>query len=89
MALQFVMTDVVKTAEFYCDSLGFTILGYFLDPPVYAMVERDNVEIHFGKADGDTMQINEAVLKGLGSEVYILTNDLDALHTDSSQITSR
>lgn len=50
VAPPFVVTDVMKTAEFYRDSLGFKILDYFLDPPVYAMVERDDVEIHFGKA---------------------------------------
>ena len=82
MAPQFVVTDVVKTAEFYRDKLGFKILSYFLDPPVYAMVERDNVELHFGKADGDTMQTNEAVRRGLGNDIYIWTEDLDALHKE-------
>jgi hypothetical protein len=38
---QLVVPDVVHAAEFYCDKLGFTLLGYFLDPPVYAMVRRD------------------------------------------------
>lgn len=82
MAPQFVVTDVVKTAEFYRDKLGFKILSYFLDPPVYAMLERDNVELHFGKADGDTMQTNEAVRRGLGGDVYIWTDDLDSLHKE-------
>ena len=82
MAPQFVVTNVVKTAEFYRDKLGFKILSYFLDPPVYAMVERDNVELHFGKADGDTMQTNEAVRRGLGNDIYIWTEDLDALHKE-------
>lgn len=82
MAPQFVVKDVVKTAEFYRDKLSFTILSYFLDPPVYAMLERDNVELHFGKADGDTMQTNEAVRRGLGGDVYIWTDDLDSLHKE-------
>lgn len=82
VAPQLVVTDVVTTAEYYRDRLGFKILGYFSDPPVYAMVERDNVEIHFGKADGDNMQTNEAVRRGLGSDVYIWTNDLGALHKE-------
>ncbi len=76
------VTDVVKTAEFYRDKLGFKILGYFLDPPVYAMLARDNVELHFGKADGDTMQTNEAVRRGLGNDVYIWTDDLESLHKE-------
>src|SRR5687768_18490443 len=82
VAPQLVVTDVVKTAEYYRDSLGFNILGYFADPPVYAMVERDNVEIHFGKADSNNVQKNEAVRRDLGSDVYIWTDNLDALHKE-------
>lgn len=48
---QFAVTDVVKTAEYYRDFLGFTISGYWMNPPVYAIVERDGVTLHFGKSD--------------------------------------
>jgi catechol 2,3-dioxygenase-like lactoylglutathione lyase family enzyme len=43
IATQFVVDDVVRTAEYYRDVLGFEILGYFAEPPVYAMVARDGV----------------------------------------------
>jgi hypothetical protein len=51
---QFVVPNVVNAAEYYRDVLGFRILGYFLDPPVYAIVARDSVEIHFGRANSGT-----------------------------------
>jgi catechol 2,3-dioxygenase-like lactoylglutathione lyase family enzyme len=79
IAPQFVVPDVVKTAEFYRDKLGFEILGFFADPPVYAMVRRDSAEMHFGKGDSDTVQLNEALRKGLGSDVYIFVTDVNAL----------
>ena len=78
----FVVLDVVKTAEYYRDVLGFTILGYFLDPPVFAMVARDGVEIHFGKADGDEIKVNESVRKGLGTDAYVFVSNLEALHKE-------
>lgn len=84
IAPQLVVPDVVKTAEFYRDELGFTILGYFAEPPVYAMVARDDVEIHFGKGDTDQVQHNEAVRKGLGSDVYIWVSDIDELFRELS-----
>lgn len=84
VAPQFVVPDVVRTAEFYRDQLGFTILGYFADPPVFAMVARDGVEIHFGKADGDTVRLNDAVRKGLGTDAYIWVSDIDALFEELS-----
>lgn len=83
IAPQFVVPDVVRTAEFYRDKLGFELLGYFLDPPVYAMVRRDSAEIHFGKIDASReMQFNESVRKGLGSDVYIFVSDVNALYQE-------
>lgn len=85
LAPQFVVPDVVKTAEFYRDKLGFEILGYFLDPPVFAMVRRGVAEIHFGKSDNGEMQVNESVRHGLGTDAYIFVNDIEALHRELSE----
>ena len=83
-APQFVVPDVVETAEFYRDELGFTILGYFADPPVFAMVARDGVEMHFGKADGEEIRVNETFRRGLGTDVYIWVSDINALYEELS-----
>jgi catechol 2,3-dioxygenase-like lactoylglutathione lyase family enzyme len=80
---QFIVPDVTSAAEYYRDVLGFRILGYFQDPPVFAMVARDAVEIHFGKADnGATASPNVIRRRGLGLDAYIWVNDLDALHAE-------
>lgn len=83
-APQFVVSDVVKTAEYYRDELGFTILGYFANPPVFAMVSRDEVELHFGKADS-VIQVNETVRRSLGTDVYIWVSNIDALYEELSK----
>lgn len=82
LAPQFVVPDVVKTAEYYSDKLGFEILGFFAEPPVYAMVRRGNAEIHFGKADGERTQMNEDIRRGLGTDAYIFVSDINSLHTE-------
>jgi catechol 2,3-dioxygenase-like lactoylglutathione lyase family enzyme len=83
VAPQFIVPDVASAAEYYRDVLGFRILGYFQDPPVFAMVVRDAVEIHFGKADdGATASPNVVRRRGLGLDAYIWVNDLDALHAE-------
>lgn len=82
LAPQFVVPNVVTTAEYYRDKLGFEILVYFLDPPVFAMVRRGNAEIHFGMADSDKLQMNEDVRTGLGTDAYIFVSDINALHTE-------
>src|SRR5262245_35552018 len=76
---QFVVPDVVRTAEYYRDTLGFEILSYFLDPPVYAMCRRGQIEIHFGKADEGETFTNESLRKGLGSDAYIIASDIHGL----------
>jgi catechol 2,3-dioxygenase-like lactoylglutathione lyase family enzyme len=82
IAPQFVVQDVVKTAEYYRDKLGFEILGFFAESPVYAMVRRGNAEIHFGKADGTRTQMNEDVRRGLGTDAYIFVSDINSLQAE-------
>jgi hypothetical protein len=85
IAPQIVVPDVVSTAEYYRDELGFKILGYFADPPVFAMVERGDVEIHFGKADeGSSVQVNETLRRGLGNDLYIWVSDIDSMFDELS-----
>jgi catechol 2,3-dioxygenase-like lactoylglutathione lyase family enzyme len=79
---QFVVPDVVAAAEYYRDVLGFHIRGYFLDPPVYAIVGRDSVEIHFGRL-GTGSAASPNVQRREGSlDAYIWVNDLDPLYAE-------
>ena len=41
----FVADDVIATAEYYRDVLGFTFDRFFGNPPVFAFVNRDKVRI--------------------------------------------
>jgi hypothetical protein len=48
------------------------------------MDSRDGVEIHFGKADGDEIQVNESIRRGLGSDAYIWVSDIEKLFEELS-----
>jgi predicted enzyme related to lactoylglutathione lyase len=72
--------DVVTAAEYYRDVLGFRILGYFLDPPVYAIVARDSVEIHFSRVDSGTAASPNIRRREGSLDAYIWVNDLDPLY---------
>ncbi len=78
----FVVPDVVVSAEHYRDVLGFKILSYFLDPPVFAVVARDDVVIHFGKSDPGAPPSPNVARRELGVDAYIWVNDLDALYAE-------
>ena len=75
IAPSFVVKDVVATAEYYRDVLGFEILGYFGEPAVFAMVARGGVEIHFGKADAEPQRSN-LELRSISSDAYIWVSDV-------------
>jgi uncharacterized glyoxalase superfamily protein PhnB len=77
-----VVPDVVVSAEHYRDVLGFKILSYFLDPPVFAVVARDEVVIHFGKSDNGALPLPNATRRSIGVDAYIWVNDLDALYAE-------
>ena len=77
VAPQLVVDDVVKTSEYYRDVLGFEHLGYFLDPPVYAIVRRGGVEIHFGKAEKNG--VSNSVVRPGSFDLYLWVTDIDAV----------
>jgi uncharacterized glyoxalase superfamily protein PhnB len=82
VAPQFVVPDVRRTAEWYRHNLGFEILGYFFEePPVYAIIRRDNVELHIGKSDSGGTVSNTDVRK-MSMEAYVFVSDVQALYNE-------
>ncbi len=79
---QFVVSDVKVAAQYYRDVFGFKILGYFWEPPVYSIVQRDDVEIHFGKADEGQSSAPNVGRRGGSIDAYIWVTDVDALHSE-------
>ena len=47
IAPQFFTTNIPGTVAYYKDKLGFECLGTWQDPPVYAILARDQHAIHF------------------------------------------
>lgn len=82
IAPQFFTTDIGATLAFYQDKLGFQCLGTWHDPPVYAIVGRDQHRIHFRLADppvANPCKYTEELL-----DAYVFVDDADALYTEYS-----
>ena len=84
---QFTVPDVVRTAEFYRDVLGFTIADYWdgervtsqpKRPPSFAVVWRDTVEIFFNQATGP---VTRSRAPG-AYDVYVRVSGVEALAAD-------
>lgn len=76
---QFAVPDVVAAAEYYRDRLGFRIRGYWREPPVFAIVARDAIEIQFGKLDPGMPANPNVRRRDEGLDAYIWVSDVDAL----------
>ena len=78
IAPQFFTTDVPGTVAYYKNKLGFECLGTWQDPPVYAIVARDQHAIHFRRAQppiANPYKYPEEFL-----DAYLFVDDADALH---------
>src|SRR5256885_2747405 len=82
---QFKVPDLVRTAEYYRDVLGFQIAGYWDGerassatdpPPVFAIVWRDQVQVFFSRADQADVRTRRAED---APDAYLRVIGIDAL----------
>ena len=82
IAPQFTVPDVIAAAEYYRDILGFRILGYFGQPPVFSIVARDGVEIQLGRSDPTAGPAHNSVQREDGLDAYVWVSDVDSLYAE-------
>jgi uncharacterized glyoxalase superfamily protein PhnB len=77
---QFFTTDMAATLAYYADKLGFGCVGTWQDPPVYAIVMRDEHRIHFRCAEPPTP--NPEKYEDELLDAYLLIADADGLYAE-------
>ena len=76
----FFTLDIPATLAYYREKLGFECLGTWLEPPVYAIVARDQRAIHFRCAEppkANPDKYGEELL-----DAYVSVEDADALYAE-------
>ncbi len=82
---QFTVPDVVRTAEYYRNVLGFQIAGYWDGegvsfatdpPPVFAIVCRDQIQMFFSRADEPEVRVRPT--EG-APDAYLRVTGIDAV----------
>ena len=76
----FFTIDIPATLAYYSDKLGFGCRGTWHDPPVYAIVARDQREIHFRCAEPATANPDKYDDELL--DAYFFVADVDALYAE-------
>jgi uncharacterized glyoxalase superfamily protein PhnB len=80
IAPQFFTTDLRATLAYYREKLGFECLGTWGDPPVYAIIARDERRIHFRLADSPAPNPDKYADELL--DAYVFIEDADALYAE-------
>ncbi|HWC17575.1 MAG TPA: VOC family protein [Terriglobales bacterium] len=80
IAPQFFTMDIPGTLAYYEEKLGFKCLGTWQDPPVYAIVARDQHAIHFRCAEPPKANSNKYSDELL--DAYVMIEDADALYAE-------
>ena len=80
IAPQFFASDMAATLDYYRDMLGFACLGTWQDPPVYAIVARDQQRIHFRCAEPPAPSPDKYADELL--DAYVFVADADALYAE-------
>jgi len=76
----FLARDLMATVGYYRDKLGFRCLGTWLEPPVYAILARDEQAIHFRCAEPAPAQpekLEEELI-----DAYLHVDDADGLYAE-------
>ena len=79
IAPYFLVENVVRAAEHYRDKLGFVIGPYFLDPPVFVILERDGNSIQLSRMEDGRGGPNRQ-WKAEAYDAYIWVDDVEALY---------
>jgi len=80
IAPQFFTMDIPGALAYYKDKLGFECTGMWQDPPVYAIVTRDQHAIHFRCAAPPTPNPDKYSDELL--DAYLLIDDADSLYAE-------
>jgi len=84
IAPYFMVDDVVVSANYYRDKLGFTYERFWGEPPRFCMVRRSGITIMLSQHDGAApMRPNRlAEPSGDAWDAYVWVDDADALYAE-------
>jgi uncharacterized glyoxalase superfamily protein PhnB len=74
--------DVAAAANHDRDKMGFSITGFFGEPPSFVILERDGLRLMLKQADDPKHVVPHWTLSPKLCSVYFWAKDIDALHRD-------
>ena len=81
IAPQWLVDDVISTAEYYRDVLGFTFNNFFGNPPAFVIVSRDGVQLNFRQTK-DRGNTSGTRLVADTYDAYVRVSNVESLAED-------
>ena len=72
----FQVKDIAESIPYYRDVLGFSIEFLWQDPPSYAVIHREGINIHL------TLRAKEVSVKDPIPGLYVFVHDINSLHME-------
>jgi uncharacterized glyoxalase superfamily protein PhnB len=84
IAPYFIVDDVVTTANYYRDKLGFSYERFWNDPPSFCMVKRNGIVIMLAQLEETGLKRPNHTVDPEGGawDAYIWIDNADALYTE-------
>jgi uncharacterized glyoxalase superfamily protein PhnB len=83
----FIVDDVVATANYYRDTLGFRYERFWGEPPCFTIVTRNSASIMLGQFERSGLMRPNSVAdpEGAAWDAYLWIDDADALYAEFEQ----
>jgi uncharacterized glyoxalase superfamily protein PhnB len=84
IAPYFIVADVVATADYYRDQLGFQYERFYGEPPAFCMVHRGGIIIMLSRIEGAASMNPNRLTDPHGEawDAYVWVEDADALYEE-------
>lgn len=78
-----IVKDVVKSADYFRDKLGFTQVEFYGEPPDFCMTSRDNYTVMLAQVDDPKTVVvpNWKIVEKMWN-IYFWVDDVDAIYTE-------
>lgn len=77
--------DVVASANYYRDKMGFSYEGFDGEPPTFVMLQRDGMHLMLKQAENPEHIIPHWKVSAKLCNAYFWVSDVDALHSEFSE----
>jgi uncharacterized glyoxalase superfamily protein PhnB len=76
------VADVVKSANYFCDCVGFTDPNFFREPPTFCILHRDEHHLMLAQVDDPSQIVPHWKIRDKTWNIYFWVDDAETLYAE-------